>query len=78
MKTVSIGELHASTGRIVRSVEDGPMVVTDRGKPVAVLTSSGIAGGGEVRRLPTGHWESKKRPVVNVESTQVISEDRER
>jgi antitoxin (DNA-binding transcriptional repressor) of toxin-antitoxin stability system len=77
MKTVSIGELHAATGRIVRSVGEEPLVVTDRGRPVAFLTSSETSAH-TVQPLPEGHWEGTERPTVDTESTLLICEDRER
>ena len=77
MKTVSIAELHAGTGRIVRSVGENPVVVTDRGRPVAFLSCS-VKSIPSCRPLPKGHWEERTRPVVETESTLLISEDRER
>lgn len=77
MKTVSIAELHAATGRIVRSVGENPVLVTDRGRPVAFLSCSGNSTHSS-RPLPKGHWEQKTRPAVETDSTLLISEDRER
>jgi prevent-host-death family protein len=38
MKTVTIRELHARTGRLVREVEHhGQILITDNGRPVAKL-----------------------------------------
>lgn len=77
MKTVSIRELHQSTGKIVRSVELESVTVTDRGRPVAILvapTADRLPG----KTLPENHWEKKQRPVVDADSTEAISEDRNR
>jgi antitoxin (DNA-binding transcriptional repressor) of toxin-antitoxin stability system len=36
--TVTLKELHEHTGRVVRGAAQSPIQVTDRGKPVAVIT----------------------------------------
>lgn len=77
MKSVSIRELHESTGAIVRSVADEEAVVTDQGRPIAVIkpvTPADLPG----KPLPPGHWESRNRPVVNSDSTEAVSSDRDR
>ena len=70
-------ELHAATGRIVRSVRENPVVVTGRGRPVAFLSCS-VKSTHSCRSLPKGHWEERTRPVVETESALLISENRER
>ena len=37
MKSISIRELHAATGKHVRATLQEPLIVTERGKRVAVL-----------------------------------------
>lgn len=77
MKTVSIRELHQSTGKIVRSVVEEPAVVTDQGRPMAIIRpfdAKDLPG----HPLPPDHWESRPRPHLEADSTQAVSEDRER
>jgi len=77
MKTVSIRELHQSTGKIVRSVVEEPAVVTDQGRPMAVIMPfDGTDFPG--RPLPRGHWQTRPRPLLDGSSTTVVSEDRDR
>jgi antitoxin (DNA-binding transcriptional repressor) of toxin-antitoxin stability system len=77
MKSVSIRELHQSTGRIVRSVVEEPAVVTDQGRPMAIIQpfdAKDLPG----RPLPPGHWQSQPRPHLDGNSTLAVSEDRGR
>jgi len=39
MKRVTIKQLHAETGRLIREAARGPFEVTDRGRPVAVVSA---------------------------------------
>ena len=60
MKTISIRELHLKTGRWVRhAASRGPIVVTDRGRRVAVLQpfDASITG----RPLPNREAAIRKR-----------------
>ncbi len=82
MKTISIHELHEETGEWVRqAAQYGEILVTDRGKTVAKL----------VPPDESPKWSSFKdwqpspefaaimhRPVGGTESTQIISEERNR
>jgi len=77
MRNVSIRELHESTGAIVRSVRDEEAVVTDQGHPIALIkpvTPKDLPG----KPLPPGHWQSRKRPVIDSDSTLVVADDRDR
>jgi prevent-host-death family protein len=38
VKRVSIKQLHAETGRLIREAAQAPFEVTDRGKPIAVVS----------------------------------------
>jgi antitoxin (DNA-binding transcriptional repressor) of toxin-antitoxin stability system len=77
MKSVSIRELHQSTGKIVRSVVEEPAVVTDQGRPKAIIRpfdAKDLPG----RSLPPGHWRSQPRPHLDGDSTIAVSKDRDR
>jgi len=77
MKLVSIRELHQSTGRIVRSAAEEAAIVTDQGRPVAII--KGIAPGDLLARpLPADHWQSRERPTIHADSTAAVSADRDR
>jgi len=41
MKTVTLKQLHAKTGSLVRRAARTPLQVTDRGHPIAIITSPG-------------------------------------
>lgn len=53
MKAASVAELTADFGLYLKASEDGPVVVTRRGKPVAVLLATGDEE--ELERLLMGH-----------------------
>ena len=38
MKRITIKQLHANTGRLIREAAQGPFEVTDRGRPVALVS----------------------------------------
>ena len=77
MKAISIRELHLETGRWVRSIGDGgPMVVTDRGRPIATLVPFEARTGR--KRLPNREAAIAKLPRIQVDSTLVVSEGRDR
>lgn len=40
MKTITIKQLHARTGALIRRAARTPVQVTDRGEPVAVITGT--------------------------------------
>ncbi len=77
MKTVSIRELHATTGKIVRATQKEPFFVTDHGTVVAILRAASpadLTG----RPFPKGHW-GRTTPVRSKgDSTRYITEDRTR
>jgi antitoxin (DNA-binding transcriptional repressor) of toxin-antitoxin stability system len=75
MKTISIKELHAETGRWVRAAKKQTIIVTDRGEKVAALKPHTEAD--TPRPVFTGRdWS--KLPKIDFDSTQIISEDRDR
>ena len=75
MKTISIKQLHAETGRWVRSAKSTPVTVTDRGEPVAMLAP--FASGAKKRPVFTLEGRGP-RPKIEVDSTAGISADRDR
>ena len=76
MKTVSIRDLHARTGAIVRAAARQPVQVTDRGRVLAVLQ----APPGVVVGAPLPHREAwiAKLPKQKSDSADEISDDRNR
>ena len=75
MKTISIKQLHAETGRWVRAAKTAPVIVTDRGEEVAVLKPI------DPEAHPTAILDGARRlewmPSLPVDSTLYISEDRD-
>lgn len=77
MKAISIRELHLRTGRWVRSIEDhGPMLVTDRGRPVATLVP--FEARDTRKRLPDREAAIAKLPRIPVDSSDYVSDSRDR
>jgi len=64
------------TGHYVRAAEQEYLVVTDRGQAVAALAK--FTGTIERRALPDREAWIKKLPLICVDSTRLISNDRER
>jgi len=74
MKMASIRELHASTGKLVRATATESIIITERGRPVAILKMVDVADlSGDV--FPKR--DIRKMPRVNVDSTDYISGDRD-
>ena len=74
MKTVSIRELHTNTGKFVRASTKEKILITERGRPVAMLKNIEAADlAGEL--FPKR--DLRKMPKVKVDSTVYISEDRD-
>ena len=74
MKTISIKQLHAETGKWVRAARKQPVIVTDRGEKVASLQAHLPID--PPRPVYTGrNWS--KLPKINFDSTGVISDDRD-
>lgn len=74
MKTISIRELHARTGRHVRSAARQPLAVTDRGEIVAILQPATAA---HLTGKPLPKRDRALMPVVSVDSADLISSDRD-
>lgn len=74
MKTISIKQLHAETGRWVRAAKNQTIIVTDHGEKIATLQPHAKAAS------PAPVFTLKNRgfrPKVAVDSTRYISEDRD-
>jgi antitoxin (DNA-binding transcriptional repressor) of toxin-antitoxin stability system len=74
MKTISIKQLHAETGRWVRAASKQPIIVTDRGERIASLQPHVPNTGAK----PVFSLEHRGvRPKIPSDSTAFISEDRD-
>jgi len=74
MRTISIKQLHATTGQYVREAATRAVYVTDRGQRVAVLkavTDDDLAGHPFPRR------RARDLPSVDMDSTAGISAERD-
>jgi antitoxin (DNA-binding transcriptional repressor) of toxin-antitoxin stability system len=81
MKTISLRELHESTGAWVReAARIGALVITDRGKPVArieAVSSDVQINPFLTRKLRPGYLKLRGKLGGGTESTQIVSEDRD-
>ena len=79
MKTISIRELHTRTGHYVRRAATEPITVTDRGAAVAILQPAPAPTRVTFaqRRLRPGFIKLQSKPLLGVDSGQIISEDRD-
>jgi hypothetical protein len=77
MKTVSIRELHARTGSIVREAAKRPLQITDRGRVLAVIQAPNVGAQLGVP-LPDREAWIAKLPRQKSDSADLISEDRDR
>ncbi|MBN1670547.1 MAG: hypothetical protein JXR37_05920 [Kiritimatiellae bacterium] len=74
MKTISIKQLHETTGKFVREARVHPILITDHGNGVALLkrfSADDVPG----KRFP--NRKAADLPSVDVDSTGLISEDRD-
>lgn len=74
MKTLSIRDLHLATGKHVRSALEEPVVITERGRRIAVIkafSDSELSGAKFPRR------RAASLPRVDYDSTSIISADRD-
>jgi len=74
VKTVSIKQLHETTGHCVRDAATEPLYVTDHGRPVAVLRAIG-ADAPLPRPFP--RRQVTDLPAVGIDSTAGISAERD-
>ncbi len=82
---IPIRELHARTGHFVRkAAENMRVVITDNGKPIAQIQPLTAADSlsqplkWKNRRLVPGYAELMNKRSGGTDSTQIISEDRDR
>lgn len=73
MKTISIRELHETTGRYVREAATDAIYVTDHGRTVAVLKPVSEA---DLPGRPFPRRRAQDLPKVNADSTAGISAER--
>jgi hypothetical protein len=74
MRIVSIKELHDDTGRTVRRSEREPVVITDRGRKVAIMKRYSDA---ELPAAPFPRRDPDTLPRIDTDSTSLISRDRD-
>lgn len=75
-RTISIRELHLDTGRWVRqAAASGPVVVSDRGRPIATLQPFAPEELG--KPLPNREAAILRQPRIPVDSGQYVTELRE-
>lgn len=74
MKSISIRELHTRTGEAVRASAKEKILVTERGRPVALLKP---IEPGELDGKLFPKRDRRKMPAVKVDSTVYISADRD-
>lgn len=77
MKTVSIRDLHARTGAIVREAAKRPLQITDRGRVLAVIQAPSVASKQGVP-LPDREALIAKLPRQKTDSADLIGDDRDR
>jgi hypothetical protein len=77
MKTVSLRDLHARTGAIVREAARQPLQITDRGRVLAIIQAPDVALRSGVP-LPDREAWIAKLPVQKSDSAGLISDDRDR
>lgn len=76
MKTVTLDELDETMKSLIRNAASEQTVVVDQGVVVAEIRVPAARTKG--RPFPPNHWDSLSSPRVNVDSTDIISEDRDR
>ena len=77
MKTVSIRDLHARTGAIVREAAKRPLQITDRGRVLAIIQAPSVAARQGVP-LPDREESIAKLPKQKTDSADLIGDDRDR
>lgn len=70
MKIATVAEVEAQFSAFVKSSEEGPVVVTRSGKPVAVLV--GVEGEDELERLLMAH-SPRLRQILDASRNQIAA-----
>jgi antitoxin (DNA-binding transcriptional repressor) of toxin-antitoxin stability system len=81
MKTITIRELHESTGRWVRQARSGEVHVTDRGQLIAKIVPASPPPAQPFFANPTftrAFLRERRRLRGGIDSTAAVSEDRDR
>lgn len=76
MRKTSIRDLHIRTSELVKEAEEGAVIVIERrGEPVAELHPIQ-----KKRRVPLPDFAAirARYPSINVDSTEIINQDRDR
>ena len=77
MKTVTVEELHEATSHSVRQAKEAPLLILEHGEGVAVLQKvEALQAAG--KPLPNREAWIARLPRTDLDSTRVVSEDRER
>jgi prevent-host-death family protein len=74
MKTVTIRELHMKTGELVRASAHENILITERGRGVALLRG---ASGADLIGKPFPKRDRRKMPRSKIDSTIYVSQDRD-
>lgn len=77
MKTVSIRDLHARTGAIVREAAKRPLQIMDRGRVLAIIQAPSAEAQKGIP-LPDREAWIAKLPAQKSESADLIGDDRDR
>ena len=76
MKTIPLHELDESMQSLIRNADGEQTVVVDQVVVVAEILVLEVRTVG--RRFPPNHWDTLSSPRINVDSTDIISEHRDR
>ncbi len=76
MKEIPLHELDETMQSLIRNAAGEQIVIVDQGVVVAEIRVPQARKAG--RRFPPNHWDSMPVIRVNVDSTDIISEDRDR
>ncbi len=76
MKTVTLDKLDETMKSLIRNAASEQTVVVDQGVVIAEIHIPVPRKVGQ--RFPPNHWATLSSPRVNVDSTDIISEDRDR
>ena len=74
MRTATIRDLHMNTGKLVRASAQEKILITERGRPVALLKNAEAV---DLVGKPFPKRDRRKMPRIKVDSTIYISEDRD-